>query len=228
MKRVAIVLAGGKGSRMNSDIPKQYMKLLGEPVLYYSLKAFENSEVDEIVLVVGKGDIQLCKELVKKYGFLKVCNIVEGGSERYYSVLNGLRAISDCEYVFIHDGARPCVTEEVIARCMLDVKKYAACVAAVPVKDTIKIADSDGFAQSTPDRSCLWQIQTPQCFEYNLVKNAYETMAADDERGNITDDAMVVEKYSNRKVKLTMGSYENIKITTPEDIYVAEIFLNKD
>lgn len=230
VKRVAIILAGGRGSRMNSEIPKQYMILGGKPVLYYSIKAFEQSAVDEIILVAGAKDIDYCRrEIVEKFGFNKVSAIVAGGSERYYSVLNGLRAaahvISGEAYVFIHDGARPCVTEQIIEKCSLEVKLYKACVAAVPVKDTIKVADEEGYAKDTPPRKSLWQIQTPQCFEYNLVKNAYEAMAADENRGAITDDAMVVEKYTDTKVKLTEASYKNIKITTPEDLAVAGLFL---
>jgi len=203
VKRAAIILAGGRGSRMKSDIPKQYMDLAGKPVLYYSIKAFEQSLIDDIILVAGADDIDYCRrEIVDKYGFSKVSEVVAGGSERYYSVLNGLRAVKcsgEC-YVFIHDGARPCVTEQIIEKCSAEVENYKACVAAVPVKDTIKVADEDGYAKDTPPRNLLWQIQTPQCFEYNLVKNAYETMAADENRGIITDDAMVVEKYTDTKV----------------------------
>lgn len=229
-KRVAIILAGGRGSRMNSDIPKQYMNLDDKPVLYYSIKAFEQSAVDKIVLVAGAGDIDYCRrEIVEKFGFKKVEAIVAGGTERYYSVLNGLRAVVPGEsgetYVFIHDGARPCVTKQIIEKCGIEVELYKACVAAVPVKDTIKVADEDGYAKDTPPRNLLWQIQTPQCFEYNLVKNAYEAMASDEKRGVITDDAMVVEKYTDIKVKLTEASYKNIKITTPEDLTVAGLFL---
>lgn len=230
IRRVAIILAGGRGSRMNSEIPKQYMLLKGKPVLYYSIKAFEHSAVDEIILVAGIGDIDYCRrEIVEKFGFNKVSAIVAGGSERYYSVLNGLRAVEPSYggeiYVFIHDGARPCVTEQIIEKCNSEVERYKACVAAMPVKDTIKVADEDGWAKDTPSRNLLWQIQTPQCFEYNLVKNAYEAMAEDEKRGVITDDAMVVEKYTDSKVKLTEASYKNIKITTPEDLAVAELFL---
>lgn len=230
-KRVAIILAGGRGSRMKSDIPKQYMLMAGKPVLYYSINAFEQSSVDEIVLVAGADDIEYCRgEIIEKYNFKKVTEVVAGGSERYYSVLNGLRAVKCGEgetYVFIHDGARPCVTTQIIEKCMTEVEIYKACVAAMPVKDTIKVADEEGYAKSTPPRNLLWQIQTPQCFEYNLVKNAYEDMAADNNRGVITDDAMVVEKYTDARVKLTEASYENIKITTPEDLAVAEIFLRR-
>ncbi len=227
-KRVAIILAGGLGSRMKSDIPKQYMDLAGKPVLYYSIKSFEQSLIDEIILVAGADDIDYCRrEIVDKYGFSKVSAIVAGGSERYYSVLNGLRAVkcSGESYVFIHDGARPCVTEQIIEKCSAEVEIHKACVAAVPVKDTIKVADEECYAKDTPPRNLLWQIQTPQCFEYNLVKNAYEAMAADENRGVITDDAMVVEKYTDTKVKLTEASYKNIKITTPEDLSIAELFL---
>lgn len=229
-KKVAIILAGGRGSRMKSDIPKQYMTLAGKPVLYYSIKAFEQSNTDEIILVAGADDIDYCRrEIVDKFGFKKVSAIVAGGSERYYSVLNGLRAVkcNGGDYVFIHDGARPCVTEQIIGKCSTEVEIYKACVAAMPVKDTIKLADEKGYAKDTLPRNLLWQIQTPQCFEYGLVKNAYEAMAADENRGIITDDAMVVEKYTDTKVKLTEASYENIKITTPEDLVVAEMFLSR-
>lgn len=229
MRYIAIVLAGGRGSRMKSDIPKQYMELGGKQVLYYSLERFQKSNVSKIILVTGRGDEDYCrKQYIDMYGFDKIEHIVAGGSERYYSVLNGLRSIAESDeetYVMIHDGARPCISDEVIERCMQEVSCEKACVAAVPVKDTIKIADGDGYAESTPDRNYLWQIQTPQCFEYHLIKDSYERMAADENRGNITDDAMVVEKYSDSRIKLTMGSYENIKITTPEDIQTALGFM---
>lgn len=232
MKTVAIVLAGGKGSRMNSEIPKQYLPLCGKPVLYYSLKVFERSSVDDIVLVVGPEDIEYCRQnIVIRYGFKKVTRIVPGGKERYDSVINGLRAVrclAEPQAVLIHDGARPCITQNLIERCIQDVLKYQACVAAVPIKDTVKLADADGFAQMTPDRNRVWQIQTPQVFILELIKNAYEVMIKDSDRGNITDDAMVVERYTPVKVKLTMGAYENIKITTPEDFALAEQLLKQE
>ncbi len=233
MKISAIVLAGGKGSRMNSDIQKQYLPLCGKPVLYYALQAFQHSSVDEIILVVGNGMIEniseeeYCKkELIDKYYFNKVKHIIMGGSERYNSVMNGLKVIhNEMDYILIHDGARPCITVELIERCIRDVIAYKACVAAVPVKDTIKVVDSKDYAVSTPDRSTLWQIQTPQCFEYNMILRAYYDMIADKEKSNITDDAMVVEKYSRNKVKMTHSNYKNIKITTPEDLQIAKAFL---
>lgn len=244
MKKVAIVLAGGKGSRMKSEVPKQYMQLNGRPVLYYSLDVFEKSSIDEIILVSGPSEIEYCRcEIVDKYGFDKVTKIVPGGQERYHSVFNGLRAVlskavcmsekikttaaygSEQTVVLIHDGARPCISQEMIDRCLAETAKYHACVAAVPIKDTVKIADEAGFAQVTPDRSRVWQIQTPQVFDYSLIASAYEKMMSDPNRGNITDDAMVVEHYTSVKVKLTMGSYDNIKITTPGDLILAEQLL---
>lgn len=233
MKISAIVLAGGKGSRMNSDIQKQYLLLHGRPVLYYALQAFQNSSVDEIILVVGNGIIEnlseeeYCKkQIIDKYHFNKVKHIVIGGNERYDSVMNGLEKIyKNTDYVLIHDGARPCITVELIEHCIQDVVVYKACVAAVPVKDTIKMVDLKDYAVSTPDRNTLWQIQTPQCFEYSLIQKAYHDMMADKEKSNITDDAMVVEKYSENKVKMTHSSYKNIKITTPEDLQIANAFL---
>lgn len=229
MKTVAIVLAGGKGSRMNQDVPKQYLPLCGKPVLYYALRAFENSSVDEILIVAGEKDLQYCRtEIVERYHFKKVTRIVPGGTQRYDSVLNGLRALSSRETpvtVLIHDGARPCISQSVIQRCMEDALKYQACVAAVPVKDTVKIADTNGFARRTPDRRSIWQVQTPQAFEFGLIKEAYEKMISDQERGVVTDDAMVVERYTSARVKLTMGAYDNIKITTPEDFMLAEQLL---
>lgn len=230
LKKTAIVLAGGKGSRMHSEIPKQYMNLKGKPVLYYSLATFENSCVDEIILVTGEEEMHQCKqEIVERYGFSKVAAVVCGGAQRYDSVMNGLGAIKEPEgLVFIHDGARPLVSLEIIERCMQDAMQFQASVAAVPAKDTMKIADESGFAVETPDRNTLWQIQTPQVFDYKLIYSAYSKMVSDEDRGNITDDAMIIEKYTDKKVKLTMGSYSNIKITTPEDMILAEALLTAD
>lgn len=231
-KFAAIVLSAGTGSRMKSDIPKQYMDLNGRPVIYYSLKAFEDSNVESIVLVTGRDDIEYCrKEIVEKYGFTKVKAIVEGGAERYDSVFEGLKAINDCDYVMIHDGARPMLDSNIIERAWRGAVEHKACVVGMPVKDTIRIVGTDGTAISTPDRKSLWQIQTPQAFDYRLIYEAYSKVLADVKAGkqkaNITDDAMIVECASNVKVHMTEGDYRNIKITTPEDIQVAEIFLKK-
>ena len=224
-KYAAIVLAAGSGKRMNSQVHKQYLIIQDRPVLYYSLKAFEDSAVDEIVLVVGKGEEKFCrKEIVDKYGISKVKAIVEGGKERYHSVFEGLKQTSDADYVLIHDGARPFVNQDIIRRCMQEVQKYQACVVGMPVKDTIKIADEEGYAKQTPDRKNVWMIQTPQTFSYALIYGAYEEMLKTEDAA-ITDDAMVLERTKGKKSKLIEGSYRNIKITTPEDLLIANVYL---
>ncbi len=224
-KYAAIVLAAGSGKRMNSQVHKQYLIIQDRPVLYYSLKAFEDSAVDEIVLVVGKGEEKFCrKEIVDKYGISKVKAIVEGGKERYHSVFEGLKQTSDADYVLIHDGARPFVNQDIIRRCMQEVQKYQACVVGMPVKDTIKIADEEGYAKQTPDRKNVWMIQTPQTFSYALIYEAYEEMLKTEDTA-ITDDAMVLERIKGKKSKLIEGSYRNIKITTPEDLLIANVYL---
>ena len=228
----AIVLAAGQGKRMGTKTQKQYLNLCGYPVLWHCLHTFEESAViDDMILVTGEDQINYCRtEFVEKYGFRKICKIVAGGAERYHSVLNGLRAMEKnaCEdgYVFIHDGARPFVDEPMLERVYADVCKYEACVVGMPVKDTIKIADTDGFIKETPKRSLVWQIQTPQSFSYPLVYEAYRKMLADEDSA-ITDDAMVVERMTNQPVKLIEGNYRNIKITTPEDMLIAEMYLKQ-
>lgn len=226
-RTAAVLLAAGKGTRMESQVHKQYLEVSGKPLLYYTLCAFENSSVDDIILVTGRGEMEYCQsEIVEKYGFTKVKAITEGGKERYHSVYQGLKAVKNCEYVLIHDGARPCVTTEIIDRASLGARTYRACVVGMPVKDTIKISDEDEFASVTPDRSRLWLIQTPQAFEYGLVLNAYEMlMSSEQHQEGITDDAMVVETMTKEKVKLIRGDYSNIKVTTPEDLEIAALFL---
>lgn len=229
-KTAAIVLAAGKGKRMESSIEKQYMELGGRPLIYYALKAFEDSPVHEIVLVTGSGETEYCrKEIVERFGFQKVTAITEGGRERYHSVFEGLKAVSDCDLVLIHDGARPCVTGPVINAAIEGAVRYRACVVGMPVKDTVKIADDEEFASVTPDRSRLWQIQTPQAFEYDLVFGAYQKLfSAEEYQRGVTDDAMVVESMTDRKVKLIRGDYSNIKVTTPEDMELAEVLLRRN
>lgn len=233
MKIVAVCLAAGQGKRMESKIQKQYLLIQDKPVLYYALKAFQDSPVQEVVLVVGAGEEEYCrKEIVDAYGFTKVKAIVTGGKERYHSVFHGLQAVTEADYVLIHDGARPFLTQEIIARCMEGAKEYKACVAGMPVKDTIKLSDDEQNIESTPQRSKVWIIQTPQAFDYALIKDAYTILIEQENQGiqtaiPVTDDAMVVEYFMNQKVHLVYGSYENIKITTPEDMRIAEAFLKK-
>lgn len=238
----AIVLAAGSGRRMNSGVAKQYMPLGGKPLIWYALHAIEESSViDDCVLVAGQEDIvsgYVKEEIVDHFGFQKVTSIVPGGAERYDSVYNALRAIAETRtaaaeeggYVFIHDGARPFLTEEILERCLAEVERTGACVAGMPVKDTIKIVDANAYTEQTPDRNTLWQMQTPQVFESALITEAYEGLMQERESllaagVKITDDAGVVELLMERPVKLVEGSYRNIKVTTPEDIVVAEAFL---
>ena len=234
MKTAAVVLAGGSGKRMHADRPKQYLELCGHPLLYYSLRAFEDSFIDEIVLVTAAGEEEYCRtQIVETYGFLKVRQIVPGGKERYHSVMCGIKAVSeDADYIFIHDGARPFITEEILARVYSDVQEKKACVVGMPVKDTIKIAGEGGVVKDTPKRALVWQVQTPQVFDAGLIRRAYETLEKEEAellaRGvEITDDAMIVELLSGQEVYLVEGSYENIKVTTPDDLEYAGWLLAK-
>ncbi len=234
MRQIAIVLAAGYGKRMNSTVAKQYMLLKDKPILYYSLKKFEDSFVDDIILVTD--NVSYCKqEIVDKYGLHKVREIVTGGAERYHSVYHGLVAAEHLlqgeeACVYIHDGARPFVEETILLRAKESVEQYGSGVVAMPVKDTIKIVDEHCFVTSTLKRSNVWQMQTPQCFLFGAIKPAYD-MLMDKEKEllkegvAITDDAMVMEHFGSTQVKLVEGSYQNIKITTPEDLLIAESFL---
>lgn len=236
---IAIVLAGGSGSRMNSDVAKQYLMLHDKEVLFYSLKTFQDNEnVTGIILVTRPEDTEYCKNhIVEKYGFDKVKKICTGGKERYNSVYNGLRCVEsistdiDEEVVLIHDGARPFVSHKMINESVkMASTKKGACTVGVPVKDTIKIVvkqDGKIIGKETPDRSNLYQIQTPQTFRYKLIMDAYEKMLKD-ENHNITDDTMIVEQYAEIGCVVIDGSYENIKITTPEDLEFAEKIVEKN
>ncbi len=238
----AVVLAAGSGRRMHSDTAKQFMALLGKPLIWYSLQAMEESDIiDDCILVTGRPDLDYVRtEIVKKYGFNKVTAVISGGGERYDSVSNAMKYIAaedlpvfrEDGYIFIHDGARPLLSGEILQNTYEEVKRYDACVAAVPSKDTIKIADEAGFAVSTPDRNLVWNIQTPQVFRAKLIIEAYAALERElpglKKRGiAVTDDAGVVELFTDQKVKLAMGAYENIKVTTPEDIRTAEGFLKQ-
>lgn len=229
MSNTAIVLAGGNGSRMKSDIPKQYINIEDKPIIYYSLMAMEASAyIDRIILVTRVEDLDYCKEeIVDKYGFTKVTDIVAGGSERYLSVYNGLVYAKNSEYVWIHDGARPCVDEDMLARLSVTVQEFGTAVAGVLSKDTIKIVNSNGIVESTPDRSRLWQVQTPQVFKTSELVQAYDRLMSAHNIGNITDDAMVMEHFGDLPVHMAEGNYCNIKVTTPEDIFLVKNFFEK-
>ena len=227
------MLAAGQGRRMGSKIQKQFLGLKRNPVLYYSLAAFQDSPlIDSMILLTGAAEIPYVQtEIVEKYGFSKVRAVIEGGTERYASVWKGLQALEDGMteeekdgYVFIHDGVRPFIHEEILSRAFDAVEKYHACVVGMPSKDTVKLADKEGFVAMTPARSLVWSIQTPQVFDFRLAYRAYAELA-ESGRTDVTDDAMIVEAFTDTRVRLVEGSYENIKITTPEDLKIAEAFL---
>lgn len=216
----ALLPAAGSGSRMGSPIKKQFLILPdGREILTHSIQLFEDcSRISGILIVTGNEDIPQCQELVRKYRFTKVRQIVEGGATRQESVLHGLLALPECcEYVAIHDAARPYLTVADLNAVLDDALSYGASVMAVPSKDTIKRSDANGFVVETPNRSTLWNIQTPQVFERKLILEAHRAAA---KRGNFfcTDDAQIIEMYAHHPVHLCSGSYSNIKITTPEDL----------
>jgi len=225
-KTCAIILAAGKGKRMGSTINKQYLNIKGKPLLVYTLMAFCKCDlIDEIVIVTREDEMDYCKrEIVEKYGIIKVSQIVKGGLERQHSVLNGLLAAKGFDIVLIHDGARPFVNYDIIKEGIKYAKLYGASACGITPKDTIKIKDNEGFVVETLDRNFLVSVQTPQCFKYNLILNCHKRLI--EEGGSVTDDTMVVEKYGN-KVFLYEGSYNNIKITTPEDLIIGEKIIDK-
>lgn len=232
-KCAAIILAAGSGKRMGGDKPKQFLTVCGKPLLYYSIKAFQESFIDEIVIVTKAENIDYVKEdIVKTYSFDKVSFIVEGGKERYHSVACGLEALCNlkCDYVFIHDGARPFVTEQILESAFEGVNKYHAAVAAVPSKDTVKLRDDDGFVSQTPNRKSVYIMQTPQTFEYERILGCYRKLVEKEDEVLktgviITDDAMVMEYFEKEcKIYLSEGDYRNIKVTTPEDMRIAELY----
>jgi len=234
-KCTAIVLAAGQGKRMGSKVQKQFLEVQGKPIVCYSLETFQDSPlIEKIVLVTGADMIDYCRdEIVEKYGFTKVTAIVAGGAERYESVWKGLQALAQNfsaeerrGIVFIHDGVRPFINEEILNRAADAVEEHQACVVGMPSKDTVKIADENGFVKHTPARNLVWTIQTPQVFDFELAHRAYAALA-ESGRSDVTDDAMIVEAFTDVKVKLVEGSYENIKITTPEDLEIAEAFLKR-
>lgn len=240
-KTVAIVLAAGQGKRMGTSRAKQFLMLCGKPVLSYSLQAFEQSDVDYVVLVTSKDEIKYCKEeIVEKYNYRKVIGYAQGGKERYHSVYNGLQRVNslakensfEVQTVLIHDGARPFVTPDMIKELINETNMYGACVSATKVKDTIKIADESGFCEVTPKRNLVWAVQTPQVFSFDIAFEAYEKLIESEkellnEGVQITDDAMVVETLLNKKVKLIEGDYKNIKLTTPDDLLIAKTFFDE-
>ena len=225
MSNTAVILAAGLGKRMQAGHNKQFIEICGQSVLTHTLTVFAQiPEIAKIVLVVRAGEEDTCQNMIPEIAENKTVLAI-GGKERQDSVHNGIRAITwECEYILIHDGARPLITEEVIRRTLLAAQNSGAAICAVPVKDTIKQADSDGNVLATIPRESLWAVQTPQVFRADLIRRAYENAYVHNHYG--TDDASLVE-YLGEKIKIVTGDYENIKNTTPEDIPTAEQILQK-
>lgn len=223
----AVIVAAGKGKRMGTEISKQFLPLCGKEILTHTVEKFEQSAaIRDIILVTSADALQDVWDMVQEYGWKKVVSVTEGGKERQDSVYQGLKQLGkDTEIVLIHDGVRPFVTEKIIEESIAVALEMGSCVAGVPAKDTIKVCDGENIAVATPDRSTLWQIQTPQTFRKELILQAYEAARADGFLG--TDDASLAE-HSGYPVKVIMGNYRNIKITTREDLLIGEAFLKEE
>lgn len=220
----AIILAAGRGSRMKSSINKVLMLLVDQPILLHSVLRFsECSMVDDLIIVAAADEVLHVKKMLNQLPGIKQWQVVAGGSERQYSIANALNVIpKTTNVVLVHDGARPLVTKECVENVIRAAIKNKAAVVAVPVKDTIKTVDDRGFVTGTLDRKVLWSIQTPQGFDYHILRQAYKQAAQENYLG--TDDASLVERLGI-SVKIVVGSYENLKVTTPEDLIVAEALL---
>ena len=226
-KASAIIVAAGTGSRMKTDINKQYLLLSTKPILAHTLETFEGSEfISEIIVVINKEEHKQFEDLIlNTLAFSKIKFVVDGGSDRQESVYNGLmRVSSDAEIIVVHDGARPFVTIDIIKESLIAAANSGAACTGVPVKDTIKQVAKSGVVEKTLDRKLLWAIQTPQAFKKEVLINAHEKAISDVFRG--TDDCVLVERLG-QTVQMIMGSYSNIKITTPEDLAFAEAFVIK-
>ncbi|WP_322907969.1 2-C-methyl-D-erythritol 4-phosphate cytidylyltransferase [Paenibacillus campi] len=220
-----IVVAAGKGSRMGTVESKQYLRLQNKPIIIHTLEVFERSElVDEIVVVTGADDRERCQQWIEQYRLHKVVKVVAGGYDRQQSVYLGLQQLT-ADWVMVHDGVRPFVTEQQLQRCLEAAQQVGASVLAVPVKDTIKQVDANLHIAGTPDRSTLWAIQTPQTFRYTELLTAHEQADISGFRG--TDDAMLIERLGI-PITVVEGSYTNIKLTTPDDLdYAAYLLARK-
>ena len=216
----AIVLAGGRGKRMNYHKSKQFIEIKGKPVLVYTLEKFiYNKSIDEVILVLPEDEVDYCKKEVLQRYSLKVDRIVIGGKERQDSVFNALEAMEKADIVLIHDGARPFINEKIIDEGIKYANMYGAAAPGVTPKDTIKVKNEDNISVDTPDRNMLVAVQTPQCFKYDEIYQCHRKIK--EENAIVTDDTSVVERYGH-KVYLYEGDYTNIKITTPEDLILAE------
>ena len=227
MKTIAIVPAAGKGVRMNHSLSKQYLPLGGEPIIARTLLALQSfALIDEIVVAVRKEEKDYChKEIIEKFNITKVHKLIEGGERRQNSVHNALEAVGEgCNLVVIHDSVRPFITEHILMEAVAQANVHKASVVAVPVTDTVKEAKYHGFIEKTLSRENLWAVQTPQVFKYGLILEAHEQAKKDNFIG--TDDASLVERMGH-PVKVVEGAPDNIKITRPEDLIMAEAILQE-
>ena len=218
-----IVAAAGTGSRMNHKLKKQFIKLDGLPILVRTLRSFDFDLIDEVIVVTGEEDVAEIEKMVLEYSIGNVKKVVVGGKRRQDSIYNGLKQTSG-KIVLIHDGARPFVTKEMILEHIEKDHSICGWISAVPSKDTIKIV-KEGFVEETLDRSFLYNVQTPQSFDVETLKAAYDY--AYEHQLNVTDDASVYEAYG-QPVGIINGRYENIKITTPEDLSIGEYLIKTD
>lgn len=227
-KSIALIPAAGMGKRMGASINKQYLQLIGLPIVARTISVFENSPlIDAIYLVIPAEEIPYCLEhIIDAYGFSKIVAVVPGGKERQNSVMNGLKAmreyVSDDDVVLIHDGVRPLVTEQILRESITTARQHDGALVAVPVKDTIKTVQNE-IVKDTPPRESLWQAQTPQSFRFGKIFQAHLNAEADGFSG--TDDASLIEHIGG-EVHIIRGDYRNIKITTPEDLILAEAFMS--
>ncbi|MCA1321936.1 2-C-methyl-D-erythritol 4-phosphate cytidylyltransferase [Bacillus tianshenii] len=220
-----MVLAAGQGKRMKAGKNKQFIELEGKPVIIHTLTVFENDPMcEEIKLVINEKEVPLFESLLESYGISKVSEMVPGGKERQDSVYNGLLRMENAEIVLVHDGARPFIRQEVIRRLVEKAKQDGAAIVGVPVKDTIKKVNPDLLIEETVERAALWMIQTPQAFQYSILQKAH--LQAKEEQYMGTDESSLVERIG-MPVHMVEGDYENIKLTTPEDLIVAEAILKK-
>lgn len=222
----AVLVAAGSSTRMGGNCSKQLIDICGKPVIIHTLMAFEQTEcIQDVIIVCRDEDREAIRNAVNEYKGGKVSNIVKGGATRQQSVFCGVQACAKkTDYFAIHDGARAFASPSMIGRTVVDAFLYKAAAAAVPVKDTIKVVDGGGFVKNTPDRNCLWAVQTPQVFEKQLYLSALHR--AEEENADYTDDCQLVERMG-AKVHLCKGEYSNIKITTLDDVALAEHMLSK-
>ena len=214
-----MVVAAGKSSRMGG-VDKIFFPVLGVPLIAYTLDQLESfSPVAEVALVLDEGSMDLGEDLVRRRGYGKVSRICPGGARRQDSVRSGIESLKPCEWVIVHDGARPCLDHAMLERGLRAAEESGAAVAGVPVKDTIKVVSSQDMVVDTPARDRLWAAQTPQIFRYSLLWDAHQRCSKP-----VTDDAAMLESLGH-PVKIFLGSYENLKVTTPEDLAVAEVIL---